>query len=127
MIKAAVNHGAVILADSRREVLMGYQYALHQQKKQLLRERSEIRTRHKSANAASRILREERSNVSHTGGGQRCEPNRGEAERRHRDNHDSSFLSVDEIENIIPKIPEAALVAAQTFLSINHVASTWRW
>jgi hypothetical protein len=36
MIKAAVNHGAAIPADSRREVLMGYQYALHQQKKQLL-------------------------------------------------------------------------------------------
>jgi hypothetical protein len=36
MIKATVSHGASILADSRREVLMGYQYALHQQKKQLL-------------------------------------------------------------------------------------------
>jgi hypothetical protein len=32
MIKAAINHGAVILANSTREVLMGYQYALHQQK-----------------------------------------------------------------------------------------------
>jgi hypothetical protein len=30
MIKAAINHGAIILADSRREVLMGYQCALHQ-------------------------------------------------------------------------------------------------
>jgi hypothetical protein len=28
MIKAVVHHGAVIPADSRREVLMGYQYAL---------------------------------------------------------------------------------------------------
>jgi hypothetical protein len=36
MIKAAVHHGVLILADSRREVLMGYQYAMHQQKKQLL-------------------------------------------------------------------------------------------
>jgi hypothetical protein len=33
MIKAVVHHGAAIPADSRREVLMGYQYALHQQKK----------------------------------------------------------------------------------------------
>jgi hypothetical protein len=39
MIKAAVNHGAVIPANSTREVLMGYQYALHQQKKQLLWEK----------------------------------------------------------------------------------------
>jgi hypothetical protein len=29
MIKTAVNHGMAIPADSRREVLMGYQYALH--------------------------------------------------------------------------------------------------
>jgi hypothetical protein len=36
MIKEAVNHGASILAYSKRKVLMGYQYALHQQKKQLL-------------------------------------------------------------------------------------------
>jgi hypothetical protein len=33
MIKATVNHNAVIPTNSRREVLMGYQYALHQQKK----------------------------------------------------------------------------------------------
>jgi hypothetical protein len=32
MIKAAVHRGAAIPADSRREVLMGYQYTLHQQK-----------------------------------------------------------------------------------------------
>jgi hypothetical protein len=36
MIKAAVNHGAAIPEDSRREVLMGYQYALHQENKQLV-------------------------------------------------------------------------------------------
>jgi hypothetical protein len=36
MITSAINHGTAILADSRREVLMGYQYALHQHKKKLL-------------------------------------------------------------------------------------------
>jgi hypothetical protein len=35
-IKAAFNHNAVIPPDSTREVLMGYRYALHQQKKHLL-------------------------------------------------------------------------------------------
>jgi hypothetical protein len=49
MIKAAINHGAAIPAYLRREVLMGYQYALHQQKKQLLRERSEIWRMHELA------------------------------------------------------------------------------
>jgi hypothetical protein len=33
MIKSAINHGTTIPVDSRREVLMGYQYALHQHKK----------------------------------------------------------------------------------------------
>jgi hypothetical protein len=32
MIKAAMHRGAAIPTDSRREVLMGYQYTLHQQK-----------------------------------------------------------------------------------------------
>jgi hypothetical protein len=40
MIKSAVNNGMAVPADSRREVLMGYQYALHQHKKQLLHEES---------------------------------------------------------------------------------------
>jgi hypothetical protein len=37
-IKAAVNHDVVIPPDSTREVLIGYQYALHHQKKRLLQE-----------------------------------------------------------------------------------------
>jgi hypothetical protein len=36
---SAINHGIEVLADSRREVLMGYQYALHQHKKKLREER----------------------------------------------------------------------------------------
>jgi hypothetical protein len=39
MIMTAVNHGTEVPADSRREVLMGYQYALHQRKKKLKEER----------------------------------------------------------------------------------------
>jgi hypothetical protein len=35
MIMTAVNHGTDVPADSRREVLMGYQYALHQHRKKL--------------------------------------------------------------------------------------------
>jgi hypothetical protein len=36
---SATNHGTEVPADSRREVLMGYQYALHQRKKKLREER----------------------------------------------------------------------------------------
>jgi hypothetical protein len=39
MIMSAINHGTDIPADSRREVLMGYQYALHQRRKKLREER----------------------------------------------------------------------------------------
>jgi hypothetical protein len=42
MIMAAVNHGTDVPADSRREVLMGYQYALHQCRKKLRQERDMI-------------------------------------------------------------------------------------
>jgi hypothetical protein len=36
---SAFNHGTEVPADSRREVLMGYQYALHQHKKKLREKR----------------------------------------------------------------------------------------
>jgi hypothetical protein len=39
IIMSAINHGTEVLVDSRREVLMGYQYALHQHKKKLREER----------------------------------------------------------------------------------------
>jgi hypothetical protein len=35
---SAINHGTEVLEGSRREVLMGYQYALHQHKKKLREE-----------------------------------------------------------------------------------------
>jgi hypothetical protein len=39
IIMIAVNHGTELPANSRREVLMGYQYALHQRKKKLREKR----------------------------------------------------------------------------------------
>jgi hypothetical protein len=42
MIMTAVNHGTDVPEDSRREVLMGYQYSLHQRKKKLRQERDMI-------------------------------------------------------------------------------------
>jgi hypothetical protein len=40
---SAINNGTEVPADSRREVLMGYQYALHQHKKKLREEKNELR------------------------------------------------------------------------------------
>jgi hypothetical protein len=39
MIMIAINLGTNVPADSRREVLMGYQYALHQRRKKLREEK----------------------------------------------------------------------------------------
>jgi hypothetical protein len=38
IIMSAINHGMEVLTDSRREVLMGYQYVMHQRRKKLREE-----------------------------------------------------------------------------------------
>jgi hypothetical protein len=43
IIMSAINHGTEVPANSRREVLMGYQYALHKHKKKLREEKDEFR------------------------------------------------------------------------------------
>jgi hypothetical protein len=87
-----------------------------------VKERSEIQKRKDSVIAASAALREACNNASYTNSrrnnrhGSRVE-NLDHSDRRNRSrNPDSSFLSVDEQGNIMPKTPEAALVAAQTYL-----------
>jgi hypothetical protein len=42
MIKSAINHGTEVPEGSRREVLMGYQYALYQHRKKLREERDTV-------------------------------------------------------------------------------------
>jgi hypothetical protein len=42
MIKSAINHGTEVPEGSRREVLMGYQYALYQHRKKLREERDMV-------------------------------------------------------------------------------------
>jgi hypothetical protein len=91
-------------------------------KRQIAKERSEMRKRRNSAIAASVALHEVRNNASHTNSrrhnmhGSRVD-NLEHTDRRNLSrNLDSSFLSVNEQGNIIPKTPEAALVAAQIYL-----------
>jgi hypothetical protein len=118
-IKIAIEHDTPIPTNSSKNMLLGYHYALRQQAKQLAKERIEIQKRKDSAIAASDAARTAHSDASYTN------------KRHHRHgstyleyserqsiskNLDSSFLSVDEQGNIIPKTPEAALVAAQAYL-----------
>jgi hypothetical protein len=121
-IKAALEDGTAIPIDASQNLLLGYHYALRNQSKQLEKERSEIRRRRDSTIAASVALHAECSNASYTNSrrhhrhGSRVENLEHSDRRNISRNLDSSFLSVDEQGNIIPKTPEAALVAAQTYL-----------
>jgi hypothetical protein len=49
---SAINHGTEVPANSRREVLMGYQYALHQ-RRQKLREEKDMFMRSRDNNSIS--------------------------------------------------------------------------
>jgi hypothetical protein len=121
-IKAAIEHDAAIPDDASKEVLLGYHYALRRQSRQLAKERSEIQKRRDSAIAASVALHATCSNASYTNSKRNKRHSSRVKNLDHSDrinlsrNLDSSFLSVDEQGNIMPKTPEAALVAAQTYL-----------
>jgi hypothetical protein len=111
-----------IPTDTGKNMLLGYHYALRQQSKQLAKERIEIQKRRDLAIEASAAYHRARSDASYTNSrrhrrhGSRFE-NLEYSERQSLSrNLDSSFLSVDEQGNIIPKTPEAALVAAQAYL-----------
>jgi hypothetical protein len=106
--------------DTSQNLLLGYHYALPKQSKQLEKQRSEIRRRRDSAIKASATFHAERNNASYTNNrrhrmhGSRVENLEYLDRRNISRNLESSFLLVDEQGNIIPKTPEAALVAAQT-------------
>jgi hypothetical protein len=120
IIMSAINHDMDIPANSRREVLMGYQYALHQHKKTLRAEKSELRKSQESNSASSRSYWNEYDETSDSSKERHHEPKhsrrktaRGREEERARSI--SAPLS-DEEENFIQETPEAALVAAQAYL-----------
>jgi hypothetical protein len=110
-IKTAIEHGVPIPADASKNMLLGYHYALRQQAKQLAKEKFEIQKRKDSAIAASAAFHKARSDVSHTNSkrhrrhGSRMENLEYSERRSLSKNLDSSFLSVDEQGNIIPKTP----------------------
>jgi hypothetical protein len=72
--------------------------------------------------AANKAILEARSNASHTNSGRHSRHGSQVNNLEHSDrrnlsrNLDSSFLSVDEQGNIMPKTPKAALIVAQAYL-----------
>jgi hypothetical protein len=64
IIMSAINHGMEVPANSRREVLMGYQYALHQHRKKLREEKDEFRRSQENNSVSSGAYWDEYSNAS---------------------------------------------------------------
>jgi hypothetical protein len=117
---SAINHGTEVPANSRREVLMGYQYALHQHRKKLREEKDKFRRSQENKSVSSGAYWDEYSDASES------------SRERHRDpkhsrrttvcaSEESRIKSVsehpsDSEEDFVQETPEAALVAAQTYL-----------
>jgi hypothetical protein len=64
IIMSAINHGTEVPANSRREVLMGYQYALHQHRKKLGEEKDEFRRSQENNSVSSGAYWDEYSDAS---------------------------------------------------------------
>jgi hypothetical protein len=120
IIMSAINHATGIPADSRREVLMGYQYALHQHKKKLREEKSELRRSQENNSASSRSYWDEYSEMSESSEERHHEPKhskrRTERPRKEDRAKSISTLISDEEEEFIQETLEATLVAAQAYL-----------
>jgi hypothetical protein len=122
IIKTAAEHGTPIPTDASKNMLLGYHYALRQQSKQLAKEKIELQKRRDSTIEASTAYHIACNDASYTNSrrhrrhGSRFENLEYSERQSLSKNLDSSFLSVDEQGNIIPKTPKAALVTAQAYL-----------
>jgi hypothetical protein len=115
---SAINHGTEVPTDSRREVLMGYQYALHQHKKRLREEKSELRRSRENNSASTRSYQEEQSEMLGSSEERHCEPKHSRrriAQPRKEDRARSISAPLSEEEDFIQETPEAALVVAQAY------------
>jgi hypothetical protein len=120
IIMSAINHSAEVPANSRREVLMGYQYALHQHRKKFREEKNEFRRSQENNSVSSGAYWDEYSDASES------------SRERHRDPKHSrrtttwareesrikriSEHPLDDEEDFVQETPEAALVVAQAYL-----------
>jgi hypothetical protein len=120
MIMTTINHGTDVPADSRREVLMGYQYVLHQRKNKLRQERDMIMRSPDYNSTPSEGYWSEYSNSSESSMERHRDPKhnkRTTAQVREESYAKSqSPQQSEEEEDFIQETPEAALVAAQAYL-----------
>jgi hypothetical protein len=119
-IMTAVNHGTDVLANSRREVLMRCQYALHQHRKKLRQERDMIMRSLDCNSTPSEGYWSEYTNSSESSMERHKDPKHSRRttapviEESYTRN--PSANQPEEEEEFMQETPEAALIAAQAYL-----------
>jgi hypothetical protein len=112
---SAINHGTEVPANSRREVLIGYQYALHQHKKKLREEKDEFRRSQENNSVSSRAYWDEYSEASNPSRERHREPkhNKRTTVRAREENRARSISAQpsDEEEDLVQ-----VTLAAQAYL-----------
>jgi hypothetical protein len=120
IIMSAINHDTEVPADSRREVLMGYQYALHQRRKKLREERDMFMRSRDYNSTSSGGYWDEYSDALESSMERHMDPKH--SRRTTTQTIEESYtksLSANppkEEEEFVQETPEAALVAAQAYL-----------
>jgi hypothetical protein len=120
IIMSAINHGTEVPADSRREVLMGYQYALHQRRKKLREERDMFMRSRDDNSTSSGGYWDEYSDASECSMERHRDPkhNRRTIAQTREESYAKSLSAQqsEEEEDFVQETPEATLVAAQAYL-----------
>jgi hypothetical protein len=120
MIMTAINRGADVPTDSRREVLMGYQYALHQRRKKLREQRDMFMRSRGDDSMSSEEHLNEYSDASESSMERHKDPKhkRRTTTRVVEESYtrSPSANELEEEEEFVQETPEAALIAAQAYL-----------
>jgi hypothetical protein len=120
MIMTAVNHGTDVPTNSRREVLMGYQYVLHQRRKKLRQERDMIMRSPGHNSTPSERYWSKYTNSSESSMERHKDPkhNRRTTTRVVEESYtrSPSANQPEEEEEFMQETPEAALIVAQAYL-----------
>jgi hypothetical protein len=116
MIMTAINRGTDVPADSRREVLMGYQYMLHQRRKKVREERDMFVRSRGDDSLSSKEHWDEYSDASESSMERHKDPKhkRRTTARVVEESYtrSPSANQPEEEEEFIQETPEAALIAA---------------
>jgi hypothetical protein len=120
IIMSAINHGTEVPADSRREVLMGYQYALHQRRKKLREEKDKFMRSQENNSVSSGAYWDEYSDASESSIERHRDPkhSRRTTTWAREESHIKSMSAhpSDDEEDFVQETPEATLVAAHAYL-----------